>query len=317
MSKVSEAFDGGGGGGGGGFDFGDAFQNPFSPVGPMFSPAGGLHSPGGRIADPLGIFQGILGRGGGAGGPTTTTQYGYDPAVSEHQIDIGKRQQAMAEEQWEMYKEFFMPYEIEAAQANQELLPLITEASKTTLGLQAPVTKEFYRQSLEGVDVGEKMDEAQAEVMHATRLGEGQRRREMSRYGIDPSSSTYANLANEAALTTARGVAGARTAAKTRAEDEKYRRLGFSLGKGVYQTQVGPGIDPYARAASSYSQAASTYTPLVNRVLSTTTTGPPSDYNRSGGLVGGILGGIIGNKYGGSQGAGVGYNIGSGIGGMV
>lgn len=244
----------------------------------------------------------------------TTTK--YDPVASRKMAEIAEKQQAMAQQQWDMYKEYFMPYEIEAAQANRELLPLITEASKTTLGLQVPVTKEFYRQSLEGVDVGERVEQAGAEVISATRLGEGMRRREISRYGIDPSSTTYGDMANQAALATAKNVAGARTAARTQAKGESYAKLGYSLGRGVYQTQLGSGADPYARAAASYSGAASTYGPLANRVLGTTRTGPRDPYSRTGSLVGGILGTGIGAYFGGPSGAAVGYGIGSGIGGI-
>jgi hypothetical protein len=230
---------------------------------------------------------------------------------------IGKRQQEMAKDQWEMYKEFLMPYEIEAAKANRELLPLITEASKTTLGLQAPATKEFYKQALEGIDVGKRMDEAQAEVISATKLGEGMRRREMSRYGIDPSSSTYGDWANKAALATVANIAGARTAAKRQAETEKFSRLGYGLGRGVYQTQVGSGADPYARAAGSYSGAASSYATLANMVLSKSRRESQGGDGRAGSLFGGVAGAGLGYILGGSpQSTMAGYGIGSGIGGM-
>jgi hypothetical protein len=288
--------------------FSEAVKNP-----------GGFIAQGGSVGSLIkGDFSGKGGYGGGdggGGGGGDITTYQYDPAVSAQQLSVGQQQQNMAAEQWDMYKDFFMPYEIEAAEANRELLPLITEASKTTLEAQGPVTEEFYRQSLEGVDVGERMDEAGAEVISATRLGEGMRRREMSRYGIDPSSSTYGDWANEAALRTATGVAGARTRAKRIAEDENYRRLGYSLGRGVYQAQVGPQVDPYARAAGSYSGAASTYSSLANRVLGMT--GPGDDYNRSGSILGGLVGTGIGAYYGGSLGALAGYDIGSGIGGLT
>jgi hypothetical protein len=230
--------------------------------------------------------------GGGKGGTKTEvrTEKVRDSASERKLAEVAEQQQKMAKEQWDMYKEYFMPYEIEAATANREILPLITESSKTTLGLQAPVTKEFYRQSLEGVDVGERVQQAGTEVIHATKLGEGIRRREMSRYGIDPSSETYADLANEAALSTARGVAGARTAARTQAEAENYSRLGYSLGRGVYQTQVGSGADPYARAAGSFAGSAQSYSSLANRVLGTKGTTEQQTRKTEAGVWGDVLG---------------------------
>lgn len=257
---------------------------------------------GALIGGGLGALYGDGGDGGSGGDG--------DEEIRQRIGTVAKRQEEMAKQQWEMYKEFFLPYEIEAAKANRELLPLITEASKTTLGLQVPATKEFYKQAIEGVDVGKRVSEAQTDVISATRLGEGMRRREISRYGIDPSSTTYGDLANQAALATAKNIGGARMAAREKAEAENFARLGYGLGRGVYQTQVGPGADPFARAAGSYSGAASTYAPLVSRVLQ-------DDYNKRGSLLGGLLGAGVGGYYGGAGGATAGYGVGSGIGGML
>ncbi len=238
---------------------------------------------------------------GGKGGSTTTTTNTYDPIASAKMAEIAGRQQDMAEEQWQMYKDYFQDYEIEtakanrdllpymtastkeqlqyqeeAAKANKELLPAATALTKTELEGQAPVAEKFYKEALEGVDVNERMDSASNEVKAAVKLGEATRRREASRMGIDPGSSAYANAVNKSALDTARGVAGARTAAKESAEQENFNRLGTALGKTTSNT-VGTGevttvnnADPYSRAASSYSGAAATYAPLATRVLSST-----------------------------------------------
>jgi len=293
-------------------DIGEAISGAVSDVGEFFTEdiwdepgAGGITTTWGDwVQDPGGYFpKKILGQT--SVGDSGDTEYDETRAAIR---GVASQQKKMAQQQWELYKEFFLPYEIEAAKANRELLPIISEASKVTLEQQAPATKEFYRQALEGIDVGERVSEAQADVISATRLGEGKRRREISRYGIDPSSSTFANLANQAALETARNVAGARRAARTKAEEEKFARLGFGLGRGVYQTRVGPSVDPYARAATSYSGAASTYAPLASRVM--------DDFNKKGSLLGGIAGTGLGAFYG-PQEAMAGYSIGSGIGGMV
>jgi hypothetical protein len=263
------------------------------------------------------------GKGGGGGGgnvTTTETTYQYDPVASRKMAEIAGKQQEMAEQQWAMYQEYMLPYELEAIKANREILPLITEASKTTLGLQADPTREFYRQAQEGVDVQRRMDEAGAEVVSAAGLGQQMRRREISRYGIDPSSTAFAGATNLANIATARGVAGARTTAQRQAEQEQFSRLGFSLGRGVYQTAVGPQADPYSRAAGSYAQAAGSQGTLASRVLGTTgtTTTPYTGPSPMGSAIGGAIGAVGGYFAGGGtmQGAQAGYGIGSGIGGL-
>lgn len=241
--------------------------------------------------------------GGSKGGRSTTTTYNYDPVASAKMAEIAERQQVMAEDQWEMYKTYFQDYEISVAQANKDLLPYMTDSTREQLQYQEeaaaanrelipaatalnkkelegqlPVAEKYYREALEGVDVGERMDSASTEVKAAAKLGESMRRREASRYGIDPGSTTFGNAVNKAALDTARGISGARTGAKERAEQENFQRLGLALDKSVAPV-VGQGgaatvnnADPYSRAAGSYSGAAATYAPLATRVLSSTTT---------------------------------------------
>ncbi len=243
--------------------------------------------------------------GGSKGGSTTLTTQQFDNRSSGRLADIATKQYEMGAEQWEMYKEYFMPYEIAAAEANQELLPLITEASKTTLGLQKGATEEFYRQATEGVNVGERMDQAGAEVVSAMKLGEQTRRRESSRIGIDPGSDTYKNLGNQQAIATATGVAGARTRAKRLGEAESFNRLGSALGGGVMKDQVGPNVDPYGRAQGSMAGAAQSYASLANRVLRGRGRGSESQtaIGATGSAVAGIVQGAsaVSGAYYGSQ----------------
>lgn len=241
-----------------------------------------------------------MGKKGGSSQTTTTNN--YDPVYNAKMAAIAERQQEMAEDQWDMYKTYFQDYEIAVAQANKDLLPYMTDSTREQLQYQTeaaaanrelipaatalnkkelegqlPVAEKYYREALEGVDVGERMDSASTEVKAAAKLGESMRRREASRYGIDPGSTTFGNAVNKAALDTARGISGARTGAKERAEQENFQRLGLALDKSVAPV-VGQGgaatvnnADPYARAAGSYSGAAGTYAPLATRVLSSTT----------------------------------------------
>jgi len=214
---------------------------------------------------------------GGKGGSTTTTTNNYDPVASAKMADIAERQQSMAEEQWDMYKDYFQDYEIEVAKANRDLLPYMTDATKEELQYYQESSEanrsllpKFYEEAEKGVDVSERMDSASNEVKAAAKLGEGMRRREISRYGIDPGSSTFSNAVNTAALDTSRAIAGSRTLAKETAEQENFARLGAALGKSTGQVVTVGNADPYARASTSYSGAAATYSPLATRVLSST-----------------------------------------------
>jgi hypothetical protein len=268
---------------------------------------------------------------GGKGGSTTTTQNTYDPVASAKMAEIAERKQVMAEDQWDMYKKYFQDYEISVAAANKDLLPYMTGSTKEQLKYQEeaaagnrallpaatalnkaelegqkPAAEKFYKEALEGVDVGERMDSASSEVKAAAKLGESMRRREASRYGIDPGSSTFGNAVNKAALDTSKTIAGARTAAKNQAEQENFQRLGIALNKNVSPV-VGQGAattvnnaDPYARAAGSYSGAAATYAPLATRVLSSTKTEDRSGgfWNFAGNAAGMATGAFTGGLFG-------------------
>jgi len=222
----------------------------------------------------------------------------------------------------------------------------------------APIAEKFYNEAETGVDVNRRMDEAKAEVINATKLGEQMRRREASRYGINPNSTAFGKALTADSLETAKGIAGARTAARNQAEAENFGRLqtalgvresnqsalrsnmtsvsgpsnlitttggneriGLSLpgvGQGVNITSPGGGgvalntatqplqgvssqqglnltsigsADPYSRATTSFSGAASSYQPLATRVLSSTS-------KESGGGFGDVFGKLIGTAGG-------------------
>jgi len=124
-----------------------------------------------------------------------------------------------------------LAYQQGLAEANRGLLPQRTELesaqlSDTLTGLRerAPIRSEFYNQALTGIDAGKRMDEAQAEVEHGFKLsGESARREAMSYGGLDPSK--IASISTGMNLEKAKAIAGARTGAKTTAEDEQFSRL--------------------------------------------------------------------------------------------
>lgn len=229
-----------------------------------------------EVFDDIGdIVQGIGSLFGGGDDDASTVG-------SEGLETTAKSFEEIAAEQWAIYKKHYAPYEIETMISKRAFLP------------------EFARQTTEGIDVGRRQDEAAAEVMAQTKLGEGRRRREISRYGIDPSSSFYGNVANIQTIETSKAVAGARTAAKTQAESEQYARLGAFLEK--------PTPDPYARTLQAYSGAAGSYAALAANVVD-----KPSPWS---GILG-LVGGAAGAYFGGPAGAAVGYGIGSQTGAYV
>jgi len=241
---------------------------------------------------------------GKGGGTETTTQNNYDPEYNSRMARVAERQQSMAEDQWNEYKQYFQDYEIEVANANKELLPYMSSSTREQLKFQEESSKanaellpEFTKQAKEGVDVTKRMDEASNEVKAGAKLGESMRRREASRLGIDPGSSTFANASNKAALDTSRNISGSRTAAKNQAEQENFARLGLALGKTQGAVTTVNNADPYARAATTYSGAAATYAPLATKVLNST----QEKENNVGwmSLVGNVLGQGMGGFAGG------------------
>ena len=284
---------------------------------------------------------------------TTTVQSSsntYDPVYTAKMADIAERQQQMGEEQWNMYKQYFQDYEIAAAQANKDLLPYITEASRLTLeeqtrdieanapvkdalrqqqmetiGQTAPVQEKFYQEALGGVDVGKRQAEAGGEAANQLMLGEQTRRRNLSRMGLSPESSAGRDALRTDTVTGAGLIGGARNQARAGAETENFNRLGYALGfgstgaalPGVQSTQ-GQGqtyfgnADPYARAVGTYGQAASTYAPLASRVLSSSgTTTTEQPKATFMDFVGNIGGQMLGS-YAGGYGSAKGFAAGGG-----
>ncbi len=243
--------------------------------------------------------------GKGGGGSATTVQNNYDPVASQKMAEIAERQQDMAEDQWKEYKQYFQDYEIAAANANKELLPFMSSSTKEQLKYNEAVSKgnaellpKFNRAAMEGVDVNRRADEAGTEVKAAVKLGDQMRRREASRMGLNPNSSAFATSMNDTALETARGIAGARTAAKNTAERENFERLGLALGKQSGAVTTVNNADPAARAIAGYSGAAATYAPLATRVLSSTRT----TENEGGGFMS-FMGNVLGQGIGAGMGA--------------
>lgn len=126
--------------------------------------------------------------------------------------------------------------ESEQIAGERTLTPVRTEAEKTSLldtmsatKERAPVRSEMFKQALEGIDVEGRVGQAQADVEHAFKTAGDTRTREMQRFGLDPSDPKYASMARADEFEKAKAIAGSRTFAKDKAEDEKFTRLKTAL----------------------------------------------------------------------------------------
>jgi len=268
--------------------------------------------------------------GGGGKGSSQTTTNTYDAVSSRKMAAVAERQQDMAEDQWEMYKQYFQDYEIQAAEANKELLPYITEASKLTmqeqvrdLELNQPIkdlmrenqaaelsrgkeiSSKFYDEALRGVNKADWQNEAQADVAQALGASEAQARRDAARMGINVDGSKMASMLKTSGLERAKAIGGARYAAGKAAETESFSRLGLAMNAnrsaqglpGIQSTQ-GNGTqqlataDPANRAMAGMQGAAGSYGTLASRVMSSTQS------TSGGGGIGSLLGKVAGTGLG-------------------
>lgn len=274
---------------------------------------------------------------GSDGATTTTTNQNYDKPSSRKMARIAQRQQRMAEDQYRLYKRYGKPYDIEALQANRDLLPYITASSQATLEEQMrdlaanqpvkdalrqeqleeiersrPVADKFYQDALNGVDPQDRMNRAQADVAQGFDQSAATTRRDASRMGINLNSGRMAAALSDTGLERAKAIGAARTGARQMAETENFSRLGTAMGvrgmasglPGVQsmqgQGQTNFGVDPYGRASSGMQAAAGSYAPLATRVNSSESiqTGGGGWQSMLGSMVGTGIGAYAGNKFG-------------------
>lgn len=165
-----------------------------------------------------------------SGGSTSTTSidYGYNSRLAT----IAEQQQGMANEYFDYWKKNQQPLETAQSEAALSLLPGQTALTKaqmdsqmSLLPQQTNVARSYYDQVLGGVNTGERMGQARADVQQATKLTEGQRRREFSRMGVDPSSPAFASMRSADLRNKTKLMVGASTTARRNSELEQMRRL--------------------------------------------------------------------------------------------
>lgn len=199
----------------------------------------------------------LCGGGGKGGGSSTTTTVDYD--YNARMANISEEQQRWARDYFEMWQQYYKPYEIAQAQENIKTLPYESNLYKTqlqtmqnalgeqgkTLTATMPQERALYSSQLSSaqsllpaqvqaaksflnaplVDVNERMALAQADVANSMAGTQAASNRAMARMGVNPNSGRFQGTQSADAIAKAAQMAGARTQARVGAEQENYDRL--------------------------------------------------------------------------------------------
>lgn len=139
------------------------------------------------------------------------------------------------------------PLKAQAEEAYLGLTPDRVQAEKAALGLQqtkiadtesaikerAPLRSAFFKQAAEGIDVGRRMDQAQAEVQHTHDIGARDLRRNLAVAKVNPGDPAYANILRRNDLEKTKNIAAARSTARNSSEEEQFKRLALASSYGV------------------------------------------------------------------------------------
>jgi hypothetical protein len=167
--------------------------------------------------------------------------------LAESQIQI-------AEEQWQTYKDIFMPYEKELVSAHRSIIPEQLKLDLATLGAKTadvegrvplneelrqqqmrslqrsePIEQQFYDQARQGLNIQDRMAAAQADVQQGYDVATPQMERQFSRMGLAPASGKFTDAMANMTYSKARDIAFARTNARRQAEDVNFGRLGSAM----------------------------------------------------------------------------------------
>jgi hypothetical protein len=122
-------------------------------------------------------------------------------------------------------------------EAALSLLPSQTDFAKVSLADEttaikekAPVRNAFYKASLEGVDVEGRANKAAADVAQSFAGSNAAMARNTARMGVNPNSVRFAAMGTSKAMDRAKAIGGAKTKARTGAEQENYARLTNAMG---------------------------------------------------------------------------------------
>ncbi len=124
-------------------------------------------------------------------------------------------------------------------QAARKLLPgqtalagkLIADQS-TAIDERAPVRQAFYEEAANGVNAEERADRAAADAAHAFVNSNSISRRDSARMGVNPNSGRFKAMQTSNSMDRAKAIGGARTQARTQANNDNFDRLNTAMSYG-------------------------------------------------------------------------------------
>ena len=177
--------------------------------------------------------------GGLTSGGDAATRYGMMQAWMKNKGYSYSPEGRLSTKKWVPEEGAVSYRDVESAQniANLGLMPRQTRLQETLLDEQqkaleasAPIRSEYFKQSLAGVNPQGAMNRAQSDVERGYGLASQSLKGQAFRAGADPGSGGYLNRQGALNLAKIKGIAGARTGARTRVEDINYDRLRTASG---------------------------------------------------------------------------------------
>jgi hypothetical protein len=144
-------------------------------------------------------------------------------------LALAREQQAWAREMFNVFKGGIS----EGDTSEMRLMQNTLNEQQKMLDLSSPLKQRamteiapaYMDKVIEGIDVGEKMDQAQADVAQGFETATGATMRAAARRGLNPNDINFNKIATERA----RQTGFARTRARTLAEDETFKRLSDAM----------------------------------------------------------------------------------------
>lgn len=160
-------------------------------------------------------YEGPIAECKGGGSETNTVDYEYNARMAT----LSEEQQDWARSYYNFWEDEQRP--LESAMIKSDLAEVTA---------RQPVQQEFYKQSLDGIDVDARAASAGADVQHSYDGMSKQLVRDSARLGINPYSGKMASAMTSMGNQKVKDQAGAMNAARTQAQDDKYKRMTTAMG---------------------------------------------------------------------------------------
>ena len=224
-------------------------------------------------ADILGGIASVAGVGLGIY-DTVTDNARADSALADAMAATGW-QSDIAKEQWNKYKELYLPLEEKrVASATEDLeqmdalKPQLYNEARRNLTLYTPIEDAMIADAQKGVTPEELTGRVSADVNQAFDKADAIQQRNLTRMGINPNSGRYAALGERTNNLRALAEAGGRTEAFKDADaltQEKRRAaLSYKQGYQIPTTQTVSGNTALGAALSGFGNTANTMAGLSN-----------------------------------------------------